>query len=98
METLLRWKLNNEVKDINEALIIVIELYLGAKKKLNIDKKMDSELYDIFSQFPSTEEAQLVLNFSDNKCDLPFVSFNYFEDLNPKHRIKYDKGTIYIYE
>jgi hypothetical protein len=98
MDSFEKWQFGKTLS-INEAHIILKELFNGAKKHFNFDSKtkIDNNLYFIYENFEDTITSNFVVSFSTIKTPNTFISFNKFDDLKPNHKIILDCGELYIY-
>ena len=99
MDTIVKWQLKQKLS-YNEMLEVLKELYGGAKKKFIFEsnKEINQHLYQIYSDFVSADDSNVIINFSDNITKKPFISNKQNDEIKASHTIYYDNGEIYIYE
>ena len=99
MNVVQKWRLG-ETLTLDEASIVIQELFQNSKKKYNFNsnKPIDIYIYSLFKSFKENKENKFTVTFSNEFEDGTVCITSEKNERLPNHVITTFIGTIFIYE
>lgn len=99
MDVIQKWRFGN-VLELEEASMVIQELYNNSKKKYNFNsnKPVNIYIYSLFKSFEESKKNEFTITFSNEfERGMVCITFEKAEE-QPTHIIKTLVGDVFIYE